>query len=323
MVLTHLKIASLNCCGLNDRYKRVFIFDYFRKSSFSVILLQETKTNVRDENRFRMDWHNNKIFINSSGSNSAGGCLVLINNDHIKVLNSILACNGRCIVLDIELDGCRYHLINTYFPIENSEKKSFIISLYPLISSNYPIIWAGDFNLTLDTQLDRFPAQKTKDPYSYNLSQLIKTFDLKDVFRELFPSKRVFTFKRGTSKSRIDRAYVSSNVIVTKYEQEIFSLSDHDLIKVDVIFQNNETKGRGIWKNKSKMYAEEDFGEKFENFWEYHLKNSKKEVNDIGWWLVTKKKIKKFLTEFEEIKKNGDEIEIRNLKISLERKKNT
>ena len=82
--------------------------------------------------------------------------MILINNDHIIIEKSILTSDGRCIVLDINFDGCKYHIINTYFPIEGKEKKPFITSLYPLVSSNFPIIWGGDFNLVLDPIKDRY-----------------------------------------------------------------------------------------------------------------------------------------------------------------------
>ena len=206
MVLTHLRIASLNCSGINDRYKRIFIFNYLKKTNIPIIFLQETKIQFKDENRIKADWHNQKIFINCTQKSTAcEGCMILINNDHITIEKSILTSDGRCIVLDINFDGCKYHLINTYFPIEGKEKKTFMTSLYPLASSNYPIIWGGDFNLVLDPIKDRFPSHRQNDSYSNDLSQLVQTFNVKDACRVIYPNKSYFTFSRGGIKSRIDR----------------------------------------------------------------------------------------------------------------------
>ena len=321
MVLTHLRIASLNCSGINDRYKRIFIFNYLKKSNIPIIFLQETKIQFKDENRIKADWHNQKIFINCTNKNQAcEGCMILINNDHIIIEKSILTSDGRCIVLDINFDGCKYHIINTYFPIEGKEKKPFITSLYPLVSSNFPIIWGGDFNLVLDPIKDRYPPHSQNDSYSNDLSQLVQTFNVKDVCREIYPNKSFFTFSRGGSKSRIDRIYVSPNVTVENYEQSTISVTDHEMIKIDIIFQSNSTKGRGLWRNKTKLYGELDFREKFEAFWE-PWSNQRVSGFSHSWWLKTKSKIKKFLLDFEDIKKNDDEIEIRSLKIQMERKK--
>ena len=50
-----LHLASLNVRGLSDRYKRLLLFDLFKNSKFAIILLQETKTTVRDENEIRKE----------------------------------------------------------------------------------------------------------------------------------------------------------------------------------------------------------------------------------------------------------------------------
>ena len=158
MAFSRLHIASLNVCGLNDRNKRLVTFDFFKNSNFSVILLQETKTKFSQENDIRREWHNQKIIINSTKSEHAsGGCMVLFNAHNITVLDTLLSPDGRCIVANFEFNGLRYHLVNTYVP-DCNDKKSFIISLYPLISSQYPIILGGDFNLATNAIIDRYPS---------------------------------------------------------------------------------------------------------------------------------------------------------------------
>ena len=104
----------------------------------------------------------------------------------------------------------------------------------------------------------------------------------------------VFFFSRGKAKSRTDRIYVSPDVITKTYEHKIFSKSDHDLIKTRILFQSNSTRGKGIWKNKTKLYSEDDFGESFSVFWKSWL-NENKVSHTCRWWLKTKSKIKKFL----------------------------
>ena len=126
---TNIQVASLNVRGLGERNKRTHIFDFFANSNFSVIFLQETKTTLLNENDIRKEWHNRKCLINSSPSeNASGGCMILFNTPHVCVLNSIVTADGRCIVADIDLGGCRYHLVNVYFPNDSSEKLSFLNS---------------------------------------------------------------------------------------------------------------------------------------------------------------------------------------------------
>ena len=114
--------------------------------------------------------------------------------------------------------------------------------------------------------------------------------------RELYPCKSFFSFRRGGVKSRIDRFYVTSNVRIESYDQEDFSVSDHDLIKVEFVYQGNSTRGKGLWRNKTKLYGEVDFKEKFSGFWESFL--CENVSFSQGWWLKAKAKIKKIFVKF-------------------------
>ena len=321
MLLSKLQVASLNVRGLSDRIKRHIVFDLFKKSSYNIICLQETKSQFRDENQIRKDWHNKKIFINSSKKeNSCGGTMILFNSDSICILDTVMTPDGGCIAIDIEVEGNRFHVINTYFP-EDNKKNSFILSLYPLISSQYPIIWAGDFNLAPDPKKDRFPPRANRDAHSYEFELLKSTFNLSDVCRELYPNKTFFSFRRGQSKSRIDHFYTSRNIIVESYQHHEFSSSDHDIISMKLILSNNLiNRGKGYWKNRTKLYESEQFLENFEKFWDENLKENNK--RSIGsWWVETKFQIKRFLIKMNNEIVESKQEEIKNAKLLLEREK--
>ena len=190
-----LHVASLNVRGINSRYKRLLVFDHFKTSKFAIILLQETKTTFRNENKIKREWHNHKIIINSTKSeNASGGCMILFNSHNIIVLDTILTSDGKCIVVDFELNGSRYNLVNAYFP-DTSDQKAFILSLYPLVSSQYPIILGGDFNLALNSNIDRYPVRNYKDAHVTDLESLIDTFDLHDACRKLYPFRPFYSFR--------------------------------------------------------------------------------------------------------------------------------
>ena len=279
MTSSQLHIASLNVCGLNDINKRLVTFDFFKNSIFSIILLQETKTKFSQENDIRKEWHNQKIIINSTKSeNASGGCMVLFNVHNITILDTILSPDGRCIVANFEFNGLRYHLVNAYFPNDCNDKKSFIISLYPLISSQYPIILGGDFNLAMKPIIDRYPSTTTNDLYSSDLEDLMSTFDLQDVCRKLYPFRSFFSFRRGSSKSRIDHLYISKSCIVDSYQHQDFALSDHDIISTSIVFENTFIKGRGFWRNKTKIYDSENFSTEFKKLLTHSLLSMRSEL---------------------------------------------
>ena len=114
-------------------------------------------------------------------------------------------------------------------------KKTFILSLYPLISSQYPVIWGGDFNLTPNAKFDRFPSQLYNDTHSNELILLTDTFDLYDICRKFHPSDNIYSFRRGHSKSRIDQFYGSKNITVDSYQHQDFPTSDHYIISIRVL----------------------------------------------------------------------------------------
>ena len=321
MSSTLLRVASLNVRGLNDRNKRLLIFDFFKNSDFSIIFLQETKTKFNHENEIRKEWYNQKILINSTRSDhSSGGCMMLFNSHSISILDTIMTPDGKCIAVDVEFNGSRYHVVNVYFPNHSNDQKSFIVSLYPLLSSQYPIILGGDFNLVLNAIIDRYPSSSTKDAHSADLEQLVNTFDLHDVCRKIYPFRPVFSFRRGQTKSRIDRFYICKSCTIDSYQHQDFASSDHDIISISIVNKNTFLKGKGFWRNRTKLYDTENFNEKFKEFWDDNLKQNWKRYTG-SWWLETKFQIKRFLIKMNNENENNQTDEIKNLKISLERKK--
>ena len=316
-----IQFASLNVRGLNDRAKRLLVFDFFKNSNFSIILLQETKSRFKDENDIKNCWHNKKIVINSTKSqNCSGGTMILFNTNSFVILDSVLTPDGRCIALDVECDGNRYHIINTYFPNSEGEQKTFIASLYPLISSQYPIIWGGDFNIAPNAKVDRFPSTLVNDIHSYDLNLVTSTFNLSDICRKLHPAKQFFSFRRGNSKSRIDHFYVSSQITVNNYMHQDFPTSDHDIISIKVPNSKFLFRGKGYWKNKTKLYENELFLDKFKVFWAENLRNNKY-ANTGSWWVETKFQIKKFMIKLNNEMVDKTQEEIKNARLLLEREK--
>ena len=79
-------------------------------------------------------------------------------------------------------------------------------------------------------------------------------------------------------------------------------------------------KGKGYWKNKTKIYDSDQFLEKFKKFWAENLIENK--FNSPGsWWVETKFKIKRFLIKLNNVLVDEKQEEIKNAKLLLEREK--
>ena len=84
--------------------------------------------------------------------------------------------------------------------------------LAPLPGQN---IIGGDFNCTLQPELDRSTGVDTAHPLTRKLLQCIKDFNLVDVWRNKYSNQRTFSCYSGTHQnfSRIDYYLVSAELI--------------------------------------------------------------------------------------------------------------
>ena len=226
--LCNLKVGSLNCRGLCNKVKRTELFDYLKKSGLTFIFLQETKFSPFKHEEYEEDWHNSMIFLNSVRGGK-GGTGILCNSSSVKILNKLTDNEGCILVMDVDVYGSKFHLVNAYFPTEPYLKEDFIISLYPYLSSNFPVIWCGDHNIVLNPVLDRLPSTNVHDYCSSHLHELIDFFDFVDVCRYIYPNKKIYTFRGPTNRSRIDKVLVSPILNIQGYKQLDLLHSDHDL----------------------------------------------------------------------------------------------
>jgi len=70
------KILSLNVRGIKEATKRRGIFSYLEDKKASFYFLQETYSEITDENAWKNEWGGEIIF--SHGSNRSGGVCVLM-----------------------------------------------------------------------------------------------------------------------------------------------------------------------------------------------------------------------------------------------------
>ena len=244
--LSIIKVASLNCQGLNEYYKRMALFDYLKCSDLAVIFLQETKLKPENERKYMNEWHNGKCIFNSVVGGKSGTA-ILINHRGVEIAGpSYIDVEGRVIAIDIVYFGCKFHVVNSYGPNNQDLRLAFINRLYLYMDSNSPIIWAGDHNIATDPLLDRYPQRFDGDYGRKQIIQLQKTFDLKDSCRVLYPIGSMFTFRRGTSRSRIDKICVSSNFGINAFcHKHLLGFSDHEMIVVTLRFTSLYKKGPG------------------------------------------------------------------------------
>ncbi len=91
----------------------------------------------------------------------------------------------------------------------------FFENLAPVLKGGIPTVLGGDFNSIEDIFLDKNGGDRDLAISALHaLQQLNKMYDLKDVYRHMHPSSRVFTWNSadGLVSCRLDRFYVSSEI---------------------------------------------------------------------------------------------------------------
>lgn len=101
------------------------------------------------------------------------------------------------------------------------------------------IIVGGDFNCTLDSKLDRLPAtRQSQSKMSKGLSDMMKELGLVDIWRQLHPNERDFTYMSQVhgSYSRIDLFCISKTELHRIKESTLkpISISDHGPVTMKI-----------------------------------------------------------------------------------------
>ena len=252
------RIISLNCRGLRDKQKRQNLFFWIKNNHYHIILLQETFWINDDKKDIEKEW-GGKVFLNPGTLHSKGTAILLNNSIIDESLNLAtkdvhLSDDGRIILLNLAIENKEFSLINIYAPNSPKDRKPLFDKIGKWItkfSINNETIIGGDFNLT-ETQKDRAACKtglqdQLNDASICTYKNLMKNYNLKDIWREMHPDKTQFTFREI---SRLDKFLVSeylSNFVQTASILHSAIKSDHKCIKMLLNFEEQK-RGPGRWK---------------------------------------------------------------------------
>ena len=284
--------------GATDCVKRRSIFDFHRQN-VDVLIMLETHSTPQCEKIWEAEWGGKIIF--AHGTSAAKGTAILLKkNSVLKITNIVRCIEGRYIIIDVEENNVQVTLAAIYAP--NQDTPMFFTNLASLIRRRQEKkIIIGDFNLTLNVELDR------KDTYSNNnkakeeVENLMDEFHMRDVWRIHHGEKREYSWwKKGniTKASRIDFALVSGGldqkVELVQYLSSI--KTDHRAIYM-VIDINYIERGTGFWKFNTSLLEKADFIEKINEELEQTLVATEQK-QPIERWEIVKSRVKKKAREY-------------------------
>ena len=230
----------------------------------------------------------------TGGSSNSAGLAFLFHPEHsVYIKDSFEAIPGRILRLTVKFNDTHLQLINVYGYNTRSTSKAEIENLFYVLDQSFaydplPIIF-GDFNMVESAAMDRDGG--TIRPYhthgSTVLQQIKDSSDLIDIWRELHPNTRGFTYSNydGSIKSRIDRIYLP---LVLKDDVRHAciiptQLSDHDFLVINVKLPDEIIRGKGKWSFNVDYLKHVAFNNRIIQFWK-EWRGRKSDYSDIRDW---------------------------------------
>ena len=209
------KFCTANVRGLNNVTKRLQVFAWLHSLNASFYFLQEAHCTPACEN----DWSRERggdIYFSHGTSNSRGVCILCNPHVSFSLVDIQRDTDGRVIIMNAIFSNLYpLTLVNVYAP--NKDDPSFFadIKLFlndPNVSN---IIWAGDFNLVMDLDLDKKGGLSNTHFRSRNtLRDIMYDYNLVDTWRYLYPDKPGFTWYSKVTVGiccRLDFFFVKSS----------------------------------------------------------------------------------------------------------------
>ena len=160
MISNYIQFISNNVKGLQSLEKRIKVFEYLKNciSNSWFMFLRETHSTVFDEKRWQDELKGNFFFLHGH-SKSCGVAIGFLGNMNFNVLNKIQDNDGRILVLDVQVDGTTFLLINLYNANKECEQLNVLTTLCNFLSNITDLhckntIFDGDFNVFFDTHYE-------------------------------------------------------------------------------------------------------------------------------------------------------------------------
>lgn len=258
----NITFYSQNCNGLGDSVKRKAVFKRLKDKGEGIFLLQESHCTSKSEKLWDNEWgHRGNIYSNAS-SQSSGTCTFFSKNKPVNIIKKYTDCDGRYIIIDIELNDQIITIGNLYAPTRDKEKEQ--IRVFKSFQEKYDtfkrdsVILGGDFNLYLNPKLDKPDTMSDSNDnphYRKEILSFLETEGLVDVWRVLNPDKRFYTWFRGKQKSRLDYFFISEHLLNVTSNVDILPgiQSDHSLLKLQINNSKQFRTGKGFWKFNSSL----------------------------------------------------------------------
>ena len=119
----YLHCIALNARGLNEINKQRKLFKWASDQKIDVFLIQETHLTNDKINKFDFTWNGDGF--HSFGTPFSRGVSILLRKDiEYKLIDKLLDCNGRYLLLKVLIQGITYVFVNVYAPNDSIKQEA-------------------------------------------------------------------------------------------------------------------------------------------------------------------------------------------------------
>ncbi len=320
------KIATLNARGLNNTKKRISLFEWIREQEIDIVLIQESYCTKDFEKRFRLQW-NGDIYHSYTNSKHAKGVCILVRKEFKgSVINIVKDNEGRKILIEIDIGGYTYTIVNLYCPTSLPERIEFLRNCIEWIHVNAKddsnLIIGGDVNC-VDWPSDRSSLETDKS--SETLRNLKNVFNVTDIWKILNPHTYDYTYIDPSFRnrnSRIDILCASENIVrmTDSCEHKLAPCPDHKAV-IMTFSCDERLRGKGYWKLNVSILKEREYVEAIKNLIEKTLieYNECADIDKNLIWELIKIRVKEFSIKYciNRIRHRDDRAKIIETKITI------
>lgn len=302
-----LSLFSLNARGLKNNVKRKALFLFSKRHKVDFCFFQESHSTSKDTKFWRSQW-GNEIWL-SHGSEHSAGVGIMRYNFNGNILETSIDPSGHFLLMIIVINQFILIIVNIYGYNSVAENCDFFNTLDQKLSyalGKYPtafLILGGDFNITMNNMLDRYPPRKAVSPNSH-LVAFIDKFDLVDIWREMYPDVIQYTWsnKDRSRRSRIDYWLISKTLCSNNISINISNspLTDHNAIYLVVNLSQKAipTSKSLLWKLNNSLLKYEKAKQQIIELIQIYWEKAKSQNNYGRNWELLKYELGKFLRKF-------------------------
>lgn len=318
-----LRLCTHNVHGFSSpSSKAAALLRLWRQMRMDILLLQETHTTMFQGAKIDRLFHNHYDLVWHHGTDNSRGVAIairsaLLASGAVKLGEPVRAGRttgeglaGRLLALPIDWAGHRLLLVNAYLPNDSTRQRRFIMELLQTCcagAGSRSIVLGGDFNFVESPPLDRMqrlrstPHQVQWAPATHpdsNTARLMRDQlpDLCDVFRHIHRERRALTHITSRTGSRIDRWYVSEQLLsyVPTADVTDTTLSDHRPVHISLTPRRPLRTGRGLRRVRADFLKLPAIKDQFVAFCEQQLSTAPQDdLALLVWYDTFKRSVKR------------------------------